>query len=336
VKIHSGILISGFGDDWLERLLNREAVGEYVGRCASLAALLEVSAYPKPGNVHRTRDFPDTRFEHFLAGGVVLGPAMRRLAQRGYDAISGTIDWGQIGIGSHILNAVVDSMKWQRGGNVNLGVVLLFAPLSAGAGVTLHETAKIDATDLRNNVERVVRSAASRDTADIYKAINTAMSPRTLRKVGELDVTDGGSHERIMAENISPHDVFEKCVERDSICSEWITGFQITFEVAHPNLKASLKTGDVNSAILDTFLLILSRYPDSLIIRKSGAAKASEVSKRALEIIGSGGANSENGKRLLWTLDGELHRGKGDLNPGTTADLTAAAIFVSLLERWRP
>ena len=314
----------------------REEIGEYVGRCASLAALMEVSAYPKPGNVHRTRDLPDTRFEHFLAGGVAMGPAMRKLAQRGYDAFSGTLDWDQIGIGSNILNAVVDSMEWQRGGNVNLGIVLLFAPISAAAGVTLHESVEIDAKGLRKNLERAVRTAASSDTLGIYKAINTAMSPRILGKSGELDVTDEGSHERIMAENISPYEVFEKCAKRDSICREWTTGFQITFEIGQPKLKSSIKTGTVNSAIIDTFLHILSRYPDSLITRKSGAEIALEVSKRALEVLEAGGASTEDGKRLLWTLDDELHGAKGDLNPGTTADLTAATIFVTLLENWRP
>jgi triphosphoribosyl-dephospho-CoA synthase len=316
--------------------LKREEIGEYVGRCASLAALIEVSAYPKPGNVHRTRDLPDTRFEHFLAGGVALGPAMRKLAQRGYDAYSGSLDWSQIGIGSHVLNAVVDSMEWQRGGNVNLGIILLFAPISAAAGVTLHESASLDVKGLRENLERVVRAAVPGDTVDIYKAINTAMSPRTLGKTGELDVTDEGSHERIMAENIFPYEVFEKCAERDSICREWTTGFQITFEIGQSTLKSSFKTGTVNSAIIDTFLHILSRYPDSLITRKSGAEMASEVSKRALDVLEAGGASTEDGKRLLWALDDELHGAKGDLNPGTTADLTAAAIFVSLLEGWKP
>jgi len=52
-------------------------------RAAQLAACLEVSGTPKPGNVHRAFDFPDTRFEHFLAGGVALGPATREVAGGG-------------------------------------------------------------------------------------------------------------------------------------------------------------------------------------------------------------------------------------------------------------
>ncbi|WP_455363487.1 triphosphoribosyl-dephospho-CoA synthase, partial [[Eubacterium] cellulosolvens] len=44
-------------------LRNRD---DEIAAALQLAVLLEVSAYPKPGNVHRTRDFELTRFEHFL------------------------------------------------------------------------------------------------------------------------------------------------------------------------------------------------------------------------------------------------------------------------------
>jgi triphosphoribosyl-dephospho-CoA synthase len=81
---------------------------------------------------------------------------------------------------------------------------------------------------------------------------------------------------------------------------------------------------------------ILSQYPDSLITRKSGGAQAVEVSKKARTILEAGGASTVEGRKLLWGLDEELHGAEGGLNPGTTADLTAAALFVSLLEGWRP
>lgn len=48
-----------------------------------LATLLEVTAYPKPGNVHRTRDYSETRFEHFLASAVASRPHFEKAAQRG-------------------------------------------------------------------------------------------------------------------------------------------------------------------------------------------------------------------------------------------------------------
>ncbi len=33
--------------------------------CINVASLLELAGWPKPGNVHRTQDFQDTKFEHF-------------------------------------------------------------------------------------------------------------------------------------------------------------------------------------------------------------------------------------------------------------------------------
>ena len=234
------------------------------------------------------------------------------------------------------MKAVTDSLEWQKGGNVNLGVVLLLAPIAAAAGASLHESGSIGAQSLRDNLEKVVRAAGPDDTVDIYKAINLAMNPETLGDVGELDVTDEGSLERIKDNLVSPLEVFENGAERDSICSEWVSGFQITFDVGFPKLKSRLAKGTVNDAIIDTFLFLLSQYPDSLIARKSGIAQAEKVSKQAKTILEAGGASTVQGQELLWALDEELHAAEGGLNPGTTADLTAAAIFVSLLEGWRP
>ena len=182
----------------------------------------------------------------------------------------------------------------------------------------------------------MVRAAGPDDTVDIYKAINLAMNPETLGNVGNLDVTDEGSLERIKDNLISPLEVFENGAERDSICSEWVTGFQITFDEGFPKLKSNLAKGTVNDAIINTFLHLLSLYPDSLITRKSGADQAGAVSKQAYTILEAGGASTVQGQELLWALDEELHAAKGGLNPGTTADLTATAIFVTLLEGWRP
>ena len=73
-----------------------------------------------------------------------------------------------------------------------------------------------------------------------------------------------------------------------------------------------------------------------MITRKSGIVKAEEVSNRAMEILEIGGTSSKDGMRMIWEFDDELHSEDGALNPGTIADLTAASIFVTLLEGWKP
>lgn len=316
--------------------MGRTEAGVMVSRCATLAALLEVSAYPKPGNVHRTWDFPDTRYEHFLAGSVAMGTAMGKLAIRGFDAERGLIEWRNIGVGRHILEAVSDTLNWQSGGNVNLGVALLFAPMAAAGGAAVGDR-KVDVENHGEKLRKVIHSTTPDDAVSVYEAIRMAMTPRVLGEVEDLDVHDDSSLQRIMDQGLTLLDVFERCSERDSICEEWVSNFETTFEVGYPYLKRSLEEArDINSAILDTFLFILSRKPDSLIRRKSGLKKACEVSRKARIILDEGGSGSARGSELLHKLDDDLHRGEGALNPGTTADLTAASIFVALLEGWRP
>ena len=307
----------------------------YVQRCATLAALLEASAYPKPGNVHRTRDFPDTRFEHFLAGAVAMGGAMRSLAVQGLRAEQGSINWNEIALGSYILRAVTDSALWQKGGNVNLGIILLFAPLSAAAGADLSMD-NLGIYELREKTRQVIKASIAEDAVSVYKAISSAMSPETLGRSDELDVLDEESIEEIRKEGYNLYDVFARGAERDIICREYVTGYSVTFDTGYAYLRAALEEGDMNTAIVNTFLHILSENPDTLIQRKAGVDNAQLVSNKAGEIMMNGGATTEMGLNLIRELDEELQSAEGRLNPGSTADLTAASIYLALLDGWRP
>ena len=303
-----------------------------VGNCASIAALLEASAYPKPGNVHRLNDLENTSYEHFLAGSVSLGSTMGRLAERSYNLE----DWESIGLGRCIRDAVDEMFIWQNGGNIHLGVILLFAPLAAAAGATFLDK-EFDVMRLKEYTQQIISRATSRDSVDIYAAIERAMSQKNLGSTEDLDVNDQQSIKRIIKENITPLKIFELCKDRDMICHEWVTGFSTIFEKGYPHLRYRIKSGaDINDATIDTFLSILTEYPDSLIQRKMGRDAAQKVSNRAREILQAGGTGTVKGKEKLWRLDEELKKEKGLLNPGTTADLTAGSLFILLLSGWRP
>jgi len=313
--------------------LNR--IGDIVGGCASLAALLEVSAYPKPGNVHRLRDFPGTRYEHFLAGCVSLAPWMGALAAEGARVRDVGGDLGEVGLGTHILGAAEDMLRWQSGGNVHLGVILLFAPLAAAAGASAVD-GFAEPAGLRGALREVIGAATPADTVNIYRAIGLAMSRENLGRVDELDVADPSSLGRITEEGVRPLDVFEASRGRDSISSEWATGFSVTFTEGYPYLEEQLRVGDVNESTVNTFLRILSLHPDSLIRRKRGDEAAWAVSEKARRVLDHGGASTVRGMSMLRELDEELSAEKGGLNPGTSADLTAASLYVLLLSGWRP
>ena len=312
--------------------MNPRSIASTVGNCASLAALLEVSAYPKPGNIHRLSDFPETSYEHFLAGGVALGSVMGELAHRGSEAK----DFAEVRLGQGIKDAVDAMFVWQRGGNIHLGIILLFAPLSAAAGA-VSSKGNMEIQELRDYTRQIIANATPLDSIDIYSAIGKAMSSENLGSSDELDVTDRASSERIIEEKITPREIFELCKDRDMICFEWVTGFKTVFETGYPYLREKITNGsNINDATVDTFIKLLSENPDSLIARKTGEESAKKVSEKAKRIIEAGGVGSEEGKAMLWSLDEELRKEEGRLNPGTTADLTAASLFVLLLSGWRP
>jgi triphosphoribosyl-dephospho-CoA synthase len=65
-------------------------------------------------------------------------------------------------------------------------------------------------------------------------------------------------------------------------------------------------------------------------------AVAVDVSRRAASALAAGGVRTAAGRRAIDAVDLWLRDSRNTSNPGTTADLTAAAIFVVLLEGgWR-
>ncbi len=272
---------------------------EGVALAAQVACLLEVSA-AKPGNVQRAADFANTRFEDFLMSAAAIGPA---IAAAAHDSV------GQV-----IVNAigatrdVVDS-------NTNLGMVLLLAPLAK---------ASVAPGDIRANLMGVLAGLTVSDTYLVYTAIRAAQ-PGGLGRAPEADVQDGPP-------DITLLEAMALSRERDAIAREYVTGFAITFDTALPILRqASAAGADPPEAIVQAFLTILAQHPDTLITRKRGIDVSRHVSQQAAEVAQRGGVFSPAGRLALSEFDRALRDERHTLNPGTTADLVAAAIFLHLL-----
>jgi triphosphoribosyl-dephospho-CoA synthase len=310
-------------------------MASYVSQCLQLAVLLEVSAYPKPGNVHRTADFKETRYEHFLASAVALTPAFREAAQKGVLAFEGKVNLGELEVGETIKDAVRQVKAWQKGGNTLLGTIILLAPMAAAAGMTLAEKL-FSVSRLREKLKLVVESTTPRDAVNVYEAISLA-EPGGLGEVPRLDVADPTAREKILREKISLFEVFKLSSSWDAVSSEWVNNYPITFDLGYPHFTSVLeKTKDINTATVHTFLKILSEVPDTLIARKLGSAKAEEVSILAKEVLESGALTTIEGREKLFRLDKRLRDTRHRLNPGTTADLTAAVLAVAVLDGYKP
>lgn len=314
--------------DNIKRLTN------YIRMCGELACLLEVSATPKPGNVHRFRDFDDTKYEDFLAASVTFGKHLEDLAMKGLQLKEGKISWDQINLGQNIFEAIKDSDFFYLGGNTNLGIILLLAPLSIAAGMTIkNENGNFfcDVMALQNNVIEVMINSTIDDAVHVSNGI-AYISPGGLGNVDKFDVTNPNIREELESTNTTLVKLMGECKDRDNICYELALGYPIAFGKGIKTLEETMiRTGDINLAIIDTYLEILASYPDTLIKRKFGAKKAMEIATRASAIINLGGACTIEGRRELEEFDIELREEEEKINPGTTADLVAAIVFVYLL-----
>jgi len=311
-------------------------IPDLVSRSLQLAVLLEVSAYPKPGNVHRTSNFHQTSYEHYLASAVALMPHFAHAAYRGAKASQNKVALSRVGIGKIIKETVTDINVWQHGGNTLLGSVILLVPMATAAGFMLTESSRFSVDGLRRDLKHVVENTSTDDALNLYDAIALAQ-PGGLGKSPQLDVTDAKSKQEILEKHISLFDVFKISAPWDSVSNEWVTNYPITFDIGYPFFFQQLNgTRDINAVTVNTYLKILSLVPDSLIRRKAGTDKSKWVSDQAGRILEAGALNTSEGRRRLRELDHRLHDADHKLNPGTTADLTSAVLAVAILGGYRP
>jgi triphosphoribosyl-dephospho-CoA synthase len=272
-----------------------------VAALAQLACLLEVSA-PKPGNVCPAASFHDARYEDFLASAVAIGPALAGAAERP--------------LGVTIRTAVEATRRWTTT-NTNLGIVLLLAPL-ARAALTC------DAGSLRDALRSALAGTTVADAEAVYAAIRLT-SPGGLGSVPEQDVAHPPT--------VSLLEAMALAAGRDAIAREYVTGFQAIFGTAVPALCRARADGLTwSDAIVQAYLTLLAAVPDTHIARKLGAAAAAEVQRRAQVALDAGGMHRPGGRVATIALDHALRDPYNHQNPGATADLTTAAIFVTLLE----
>lgn len=284
-----------------------------IAAAAQLACLLEASV-PKPGNVSPGVRFGDTTYEDFLASAVAIGPALGAA--------------GANPVGTTIRRAIQATRRWTNA-NTNLGIVLLLAPLARAAAKRSESRqlpsahGAVDAGDLRTALWRVLGETTIDDARETYAAIRLA-SPGGLGSTREQDVAGEPTVTLLEAMRLA--------ADRDGIAREYATTFQTTFEIALPTLVRVRQAGhDWNDAVLETFLTLLATSPDTHIARRAGQDVADDVTRQARTVLEAGGVRTAPGRAAIARMSEGLRGEHNRANPGTTADITAAAIFVSLI-----
>ena len=293
---------------------------------AQLALLLEVAGTPKPGNVDRERDFPDLRFEHFLAGAVGAGAGLRAAE-----------DGAPVG---EAFERAVAGMSQQGGGNTQFGALLLLVPLVRAASASVDADADASEADAntdadanagegeneratlsRERVARVVEETTAEDAASFYRAFDHAdvYVDDPPDDAEELDVRRGSDAiPAVEEQGVTLYEVMELGADEDGVAYEWTTRFERTFWAA--DRLAELE-GPASGKAARVYLELLGREPDTLVAKRHGRKVAESVRVRAQEAL-EGGPDVIEAFAESLVADG--------VNPGTTADIAAAGLFVAL------
>ena len=268
-----------------------------VAQNAQLALLLEVSSTPKPGNVDRHREYPDLRFEHFVAGAVGAVDGLRIAA-----------DGGPVG---EAFERAVAGMSQQRGGNTQFGALLLVTPLAVAAagGEVTPETA-----------DEVAAATTVDDAVGFYTAFDhVGVAVDDPPESGTPpDVRLGSDAESILRERgTTLTDVMAESADVDGLAAEWVGGFRRTFETAR---RIERREGPITDRAAAVFLELLAEEPDTFVVTQHDRETAAEVRERANSVLDG----DEDATELAAEL---VDRG---INPGTSADIVAGGLFVAL------
>jgi triphosphoribosyl-dephospho-CoA synthase len=262
------------------------------------ACLAELDAL-KPGNVHRHGEGHGMSVADFERSARAAAPSL------GESGLS---------VGSRIRRAVEATMA-AVGQNTNLGIILLCAPLAQAA---LRED-----DDLEQSVANVLKALTVDDAKETYAAIRAS-------KAGSLGSVE--KHDLASEPEITLLEAMREAEGRDRIAWNYTHAFADIFDRGLRHLaEAQSHFADQDWAVTDLYLGFLAESPDTLIARKFGAKTAEQVSENARQIlIGlAGGLTRQERLGILLGFDAALKA--GNLNPGTTADLTVATLFASAL-----
>ena len=256
----------------------------------------------KPGNVH------------VHAGGHAMTVAD---FERSADAAAEPIARPGGTVGARIL-AAVEATRAVVDQNTNLGIVLLAAPLAHAA-----HAARGD--DLRAALDQILAALDVDDAVQAYRAIRLA-EPGGMGRVAEHDVTE--------TPRVTLRQAMAAAAARDRIAWQYTHGFADIFERGLDRLRDGGARWDAMPwAVSAVYLGFVADAPDSLVARKFGDAAAQELRSTAADLLERlyAAARPEDLRSDLLAWDATLKA--QSLNPGTSADLTVATLFVQALEQ---
>ncbi len=279
---------------------------DQIAGCIERACTDEVMA-PKAGNVHPGASFANLHWRDFIDSARIVAPILSN---------THTLGVGQ---------AIYDSVKATRdrlNTNTNLGIILLIAPMAWAAATT----------QFRDGVAKCLASLTLDDSRLIYQAIAYA-KPGGLGQADQADVTQQSQGQA----TIPILDAMAMAKDRDLIARQYANGFADVFDksAAWIREEAPRFNNDRLLAIVAAHVRLMATLPDTLIQRKLGIDSMRQAARLAQVVQETGGLFTPAGRKAFADLDNWLRADGNKRNPGATADLIAAGLFVAEVEALR-
>ncbi len=278
-------------------MLNREQMIDAYKK----ACICDVEAF-KPGNVSVYNAGHDMSVADFLLSAEVSAEPITN---------------PDYSLGEKIFHAV-KATRDAVGCNTNLGILLLCAPvIQAGQQVEERQS-------LLEALRYVLENTSIKDADWVFKAISLA-SPGGLGESADQDVSERA--------NVTLFQAMEIAQNKDRIAKQYVTYYKDIFNFSILRYNDGLNSfGNQEWAAVFVFTGLLSKFPDSHIERKYGNEHSGWVLKKIIA-VDDALINTQDPEQLvpmLHEVDREFKE-KG-INPGTTADLTVATVFVVMME----
>jgi triphosphoribosyl-dephospho-CoA synthase len=288
----------------------RQAAIERARACFLRACWLDV-AVRKPGNVSLVSPGHRMEASMFIASA---------------QAAAGALFEPGASVGARIEGAV--AATWTVAGcNTNLGILLLCAPIALA--VERHPGATTRAA-LHAAVESVLAALDIDDARAAYRAIGRA-HPGGLGSAPAEDVRD--------APSVDLRAAMALAADRDLIARQYRDGFADLFALAFQAPLAGVACGErfdadappdaaAVASVQRLYLACLGGFPDSHIVRNHGERVAQTVMAAAQawrERERAGALLDADPDFAAWDLSLKAQR----INPGTSADLTVAALLLA-------
>ncbi|PKO45969.1 MAG: triphosphoribosyl-dephospho-CoA synthase [Betaproteobacteria bacterium HGW-Betaproteobacteria-22] len=262
------------------------------------ACMAELQAI-KPGNVHVFADGHGMTVHDFI---------------KSADVTANVIVTPDYTVGERVFYAV-RATKNAVGQNTNLGLLLLCAPLAHA------ELVRSERQDLQTALSHTLSQLDSRDASLVAQSILMA-NPGGLGYAVAHDVRDDVK--------IGLLEMMRYAQQKDRIAWQYANQFNDVLEFGLTRYKAAMnKWQNAAWATTALYLAFLTLHPDTHVVRKHGVLVAQQLMDEALGFEADYWTFDNPKLIQKRLLDWDHSLKQRGINPGTSADLVVATLFVA-------